>query len=328
MSDRNETPRARRASPESVGLPAVIETESAVQRVVSGAEAGAFVLLGPASQFRIGRNTEVVVRVAHLDPKAHAYRLGNAQYALTRGALLDLAEIAGVQDVEIRRTDDRSDPDYAECIAVVARVLPDGQRIERRAIKAIDMREGSGQREATDRQKRQTAEVRKFIERHAASKAHNAALRAILGVRTYPSEAAVARPHVALSCRWVPRTPAEQMLAGAVAMGATAELFGVALRSLQGRGPAEAIDVVDDIDEPPAIAQGADILDADPWDTAGDDTDPRELLPAYLNDAAIEAFAAAGWGAKAVLDASTGWSGIEDARAALRELRARGGGRS
>jgi hypothetical protein len=126
-----------------------------------------------------------------VDTETYAIPGGN-KLGLGKTALDKIAGAAGVSWVpdQSRRLDDGSDPHYCHYKAV-GRVRDfDGTVRVIQGEVEIDARDGSAQGSA-----KELAQVRKFILRHAESKAKNRAIRS-LGVRTSYTEAELRKPFV------------------------------------------------------------------------------------------------------------------------------------
>jgi len=128
---------------------------------------------------------------------APLFTLTNAvgdKLALDGTTLQKLASAAGATVVESHRTDDGSDPHYCSWETVLEYRSFDGQLMQRRGNVEIDVREpyGAAYVEIVEKARaknrpadKQLLELRKFLTRHAESKAYNRAIAAMALKRSY-----------------------------------------------------------------------------------------------------------------------------------------------
>lgn len=165
--------------------------------------AEAFHLLSPAPM--VGSLPEgcaialALVRINPDDP--HLYTVGG-KLALDRTHLSQLATASGASTAFSRRTDDGSDPHYCAWTVKVRFRQFDGTWLARQGSVEMDLREPHGaeyvdavrKAKAADRDpSAQIGELRRFITRHAESKALNRAYAA-LGIRRSYTKAELQRP--------------------------------------------------------------------------------------------------------------------------------------
>lgn len=158
----------------------------------------AFHLISPATM--VGALPEgcavalALVRVSPDDP--HLYRVGD-KVALDKTHLAQLGNAAGASIVESRRTDDCSDPHYCAWTVRVRYRQLDGTWAYKQGSVEQDLREPFGAeyvdavekaREKDRDPTKQLRELRRFITRHAESKALNRAYSAIGIRRAYTSK--------------------------------------------------------------------------------------------------------------------------------------------
>jgi hypothetical protein len=134
------------------------------------------------------------MRIDPDDP--NLYKVGD-KLALDRTHLAQLAIAIGASVVQSRRTDDGSDPHYCTWTAVVRIRLFDGTWVQRSGSAEMDVREPYGAEyvdaveKAKDKNRdphKQIRELRRFITRHAESKALNRAYAAIGLRRSYTAK--------------------------------------------------------------------------------------------------------------------------------------------
>jgi hypothetical protein len=165
--------------------------------------ADAFHLLSPAPM--VGSLPEgcaialALVRISPDDP--HLYGVGG-KMALDRTHLSQLATASGASTAFSRRTDDGSDPHYCAWTVKVRFRQFDGTWLSRQGSVEMDLREPYGAEyvDAVRKAKNadrdpaaQIGELRRFITRHAESKALNRAYAAI-GIRRSYTKAELQRP--------------------------------------------------------------------------------------------------------------------------------------
>lgn len=150
---------------------------------------------------------EVVLSFVLVDIENETYDIAGGKVGLGKNALDRIAGAAGLDwdPVLSCRLDDGSDPEYCHFRAVALYRTFDGQIVRRKGEVEIDARDGSPQIEEIATKARnanpprdpskQILELRKFLLRHAESKAANRAIRS-LGVRTSYTRAELQKPFV------------------------------------------------------------------------------------------------------------------------------------
>jgi hypothetical protein len=137
---------------------------------------------------------EVTLSMVHIDPNdPNLYKVGG-KIGLDRVSLAKIAQAAGVTVTQSRRTDNGGHPHYCSWMVEIAYRLFDGSLVRRQGSVEIDCREPDGAayveivekaRNAKDGPRKpdaQLLELRKFLTRHAESKALNRAI-ASMGIR-------------------------------------------------------------------------------------------------------------------------------------------------
>lgn len=167
--------------------------------------AEAFHLISPATM--VGSLPEgcsiaiALVRISPDDP--HLYKVGG-KLALDKTHLASIGNAMGASTVFSRRTDDGSDPHYCAWTVKVRYRQFDGTWLTRQGSVEMDVREPNGAeyvdavRKAEDARPardpaKQIGELRRFISRHAESKALNRAYAA-LGIRRSYTSAELQKP--------------------------------------------------------------------------------------------------------------------------------------
>lgn len=325
----NNVARLSVLDPASLGLPPRV-AGSQVLGVLERLQSNAINLLGAVTEVTATPPGHVVVvrvcRVNTADGGGHIYKQSGL-YALHKPALRQLAELAAVSDVpeHCRRTDDRSDPDYASFVATGRRLGLDGTEIIRTGHADQDLRIGSEVRDALEerialgRVEGATREVRndahkaakdlrtkrQFVARLAQEKAENAMIRSILSLRQTYTLAELDRPFVALVPQWVGTgSPVEAAITALIRNNAHASLYPAAIEA------ASRFDAA-----PPAIetrAGAGDVIDAAPDH-------------AYTPGPRVrEAFAAEGLAGDDFDALARSWHSDDDARAAFADMTGRG----
>lgn len=224
--------------------------------------AGRFHLVSPASACpELPAGCVLAMSAVRVDVARDTYRVGS-EYGLSKHVLDQIAAAAGVSwDVSASgRLDDGSDPHYCHYRAVGRYRSFDGQLLTISGTVEMDLREGSPQvdeirskaEESSDEKRRreggarQIMEMRKFLLRHAESKAKNRAVRS-LGVRTAYTRDELQRPFAVARLQFTGRTedPAlKQVFGQALAasfLGSTPALYGAGGRQGGSGSPAPAM---------------------------------------------------------------------------------------
>ena len=174
---------------------------------------------------------ELSLSCVAIDPNKEAYKVPTGDIALTKTALDKIAAAAGVSwsPTNCRRVDDGKDPHYC-CYSVAAEVRGlDGQQRVITGSAEIDVRDSSDA--ARSMQPRQLAELRKFILRHAESKAKLRAIRS-LGIRPHYSAEELRKPFCVARLAFTGRSDNPEtsaLFSRAIAasfLGSTQALFG------------------------------------------------------------------------------------------------------
>lgn len=187
---------------------------------------------------------ELTLSAVMVDVKNETYTVGGKK-GLSKVALDKIAGAAGLSwDPRMSgRLDDGSDPHYCHYRAVGTMRLFDGSLRTLSGEVEIGAREGSSQIDEIETKARknnrdpegQILELRKFLLRHAESKAKNRAIRS-LGVRTSYEEAELAKPFVVARLQFTGRS--EDPAARAMFRSKIADSFLGASTSLYGAAPA------------------------------------------------------------------------------------------
>lgn len=165
-----------------------------------------FNILLPESVRQPPMGWTIDLRVATVDIEHDTYRIpGGKGRGLSKRALNVIKGLAGVDTIESRRMDDRSDSSYAEFqVTIRWRDYGTGEYRQEKGTRALDLREGSPyfeQLQAIARKGNrdpmaQIQQMRSFIVEHAETKAQLRAIRAALALRTSYEERDLQRPFV------------------------------------------------------------------------------------------------------------------------------------
>lgn len=213
---------------------------------------------------------EIAISAIRIDVEAETYRLAG-KVGLGKVALDRIAAAAGItwDPGQSGRLDDGSDPHYCHYRAVAHYLAFDGQAMTLQGEVEIDARDGSPQIEEIEEKARganrdprkQILELRKFLLRHAESKAKNRAVRS-LGVRTSYDPKELTKPFAVARIMFTGRSAdpeIRRMFAARTAdnfLGARAALYGGALpapRAMQARAAIAPL-----AHPPPPMAQVVD----------------------------------------------------------------------
>jgi hypothetical protein len=167
------------------------------------AAAEAFHLISPATMVgALPEGCAVALALVHISPEdSHLYKVGD-KLALDKTHLASIANAIGASTVSSRRTDDGSHPHYCAWTVRVRFRQFDGTWAHRQGSVEMDLREPDGAeyvdaiakaRENNRDPAKQIRELRRFISRHAESKALNRAYAA-LGIRRSYTKAELQRP--------------------------------------------------------------------------------------------------------------------------------------
>lgn len=160
--------------------------------------ADAFHLLSPAPMVgSLPEGCALALALVRISPDdSHLYKVGD-KLALDKTHLSQLATASGASTAFSRRTDDGSDPHYCAWTVKVRFRQFDGTWLSRQGSVEMDLREPSGAEyvDAVEKAKannrdpaKQIRELRRFVTRHAESKALNRAYAAIGIRRSYTRE--------------------------------------------------------------------------------------------------------------------------------------------
>ncbi len=210
---RDDSPPPQARQPRSIAKPAetklVEGSFTDPQRATAALQqaAQAYHLVSPATVCgSLPEGCEVALSMVFIDPNdKNLYPLAQGKMGLDRVALMNIANAAGATVVESVRLDDRSHPHYCAWRVTIEYRLFDGARVQRSGSVEIDVREPQGAayveivekaKNAKDRggnptprdPSAQLLELRKFIDRHAESKAMNRAVAAMGIRRSYTKE--------------------------------------------------------------------------------------------------------------------------------------------
>lgn len=219
-----------------------------------------------------------------IDPDTETYNLAGKR-GLGKPALDRIAAAAGISwhPAECGRLDDGSNTHYCHYKAVGSYRSFDGSRQVVSGEVEMDMREGSPQvdeirtkaEEATDAKRRaeggsrQILEMRKFLLRHAESKAKNRAIRE-LGLRTSYSPEELAKPFVVAKVMFIGHSDDPEIRREFARATATAFLSGTA--TLYPSAPQLPSRHVSGGHAPPPV--GSDAYDTEGESSPGNDYEP------------------------------------------------------
>jgi hypothetical protein len=256
----------------------------------------------------------ISLRAVSIDPETNQYGNGPEVYkdarfcegnerALGGVALQKIAAAAGVQIIDRRRLDDRSDPNYCEMEITIG--MRDFDGTQRQVIKGkeMDLRDGAPEtlKPEKDGNGRKTgkmvpyeasalADKRRHIQSHAETKAFYRALRTILSIKQKYTLKELALPFVVpkLVPALDPNDPDQKRALIGMAVGGEAALFGQRRQLEAGAAPPADVRMLKDVtpaatngDAAPA-PKGANTADAEDIGE-GDDADDFEL-PDQLNE--------------------------------------------
>lgn len=245
-------------------------------------------LVAPASVCgTLPEGCEVCLSLVHINPDDPGlYKVGG-KLGLDRVMLSQIAAAAGATMLESKRLDDGSHPHYCAWSVTIAFRLFDGQLVERTGNVEIDVREPDGAayveivekaKDAKDSSGRpaprdpatQLLELRKFLTRHAESKAMNRAIAA-MGVRRSYTRAELAKPFAVARLMFTGRS--EDPATKAQFNAAIAESFLGGRKQLYGNAPAALPQHVTHVHQghPPPPAGGGYDYEAD-----GEELPPSE----------------------------------------------------
>jgi hypothetical protein len=179
------------------------EATQALQRA-----AESFHLVSPATVCgNLPEGCEVTLAMVHIDPNdKNLYKVGG-KIGLDRVSLAKIAQAAGVTVTRSERTDNGGHPHYCSWMVEISYRLFDGSVVRRVGNVEIDCREPNGAayveivekaKNAKDGPRKpdaQLLELRKFLTRHAESKALNRAIAA-MGIRRSYTEEELRKPFV------------------------------------------------------------------------------------------------------------------------------------
>ena len=239
--------------PASIGLPNGPQTNAAhVTDALGFAEARGCNVLAPLTVIdHIPPDHALALRVvrlpAHFDgqqDKARSngywYKVDGGNLALHRASLDQLAAAAGISTVSSKRVDDRSEPLVWEWEVTVSMKGMDGIDRTITRSKSLDLRDGApetlktewGDKKGEKRVVPKSAQQLLGMRQHGAalceSKAHNRAVRAMLGIKgSYPPAEARA-PFVFPRLTWQPNMedPEIARLVAAKELGVVSQLYG------------------------------------------------------------------------------------------------------
>jgi hypothetical protein len=211
QSEERKDPAPSGARPRSIQKPgegALVEGTFANAKDATDALQRAseqFHLVSPATVCgNLPEGCEVTLSMVHIDPKdPNLYKVGG-KIGLDRVSLAKIAQAAGVTVTQSRRTDNGGHPHYCSWMVEIAYRLFDGSLVRRQGSVEIDCREPHGAAYVEIVEKAQKAErdsapqlleLRKFLTRHAESKALNRAIAA-MGIRRSYTEDELRKPFV------------------------------------------------------------------------------------------------------------------------------------
>lgn len=155
----------------------------------------AYHLVSPATVCgNLPEGCELCLSLVHIDATSRdLYKLPGGKIGLDRVSLMKIASAAGATMEETRRLDDGSHPHYVHWSVTISYRLFDGQVTRRTGTVEIDTREPLGAAyveicEKNPEPGKQLLELRKFLTRHAESKALNRAVAAMGIKRSYTAE--------------------------------------------------------------------------------------------------------------------------------------------
>jgi hypothetical protein len=194
-------------------------------------------LVSPASVCgTLPEGCEVCLSLVHISPEDKGlYKVGD-KLGLDRVMLSQIAAAAGATVTESKRLDDGSHPHYCAWAVTIAFRLFDGQLVERTGNVEIDVREPDGAAyvdivSKNEKPEKQLLELRKFLTRHAESKAMNRAIAA-MGIRRSYTKAELAKPFAVARLMFTGRSAdpeTRQQFNAAIAqsfLGGRQQLFG------------------------------------------------------------------------------------------------------
>lgn len=186
---------------------------------------------------------ELAISLVHIDPDDKSlYPLSGGKLGLDRVALAKIAQASGVTMTQSRRTDDASHPHYCSWLVEIAYRQFDGTMVRRSGSVEIDVREPNGPAYIEICEKAQKAnpprdpapqllELRKFLLRHAETKAFNRAVAA-MGIKRSYTKDELQKPFAVARVMFTGRSAdpeARRVFQSAIAqsfLGGTAQLYG------------------------------------------------------------------------------------------------------
>lgn len=242
-----------------------------------------------------------VVEVVQLSPDErrgdiyHDTQMKDGYFAPTAKGLAKIRQVAGIDELESRRTDDGSDPDVVEWTVRLEMLLPSGQRVRGFGTKRVDLKAMSFASEAHKRRTRQ------FMLENAQTKALNRALRSLLSLHGSMPRDQLTKPFAVL--HWVPNMAHPDVRQAFLAQLApsSARLFGSSEPSapqLTSAEVVEAPEASEEDDAPPVDPETGEVAGDEPdWAIDSGEPTPGEQLVVVLRDRA-EASSAKGGATK------------------------------
>lgn len=266
QAPRAATPSASRAVQRSSASTALVEGSFSDPGQITEAlrkAAENYHLVSPSTVCgNLPEGCEVALSLVHVNPDdPNLYPLSGGKLGLDRVTLQQIASAAGATMVRSHRLDDGSHPHYCAWFAEIAYRMFDGQVVHRQGSVEIDVREpdGAAYVEILEKAKnskggprspdKQLLELRKFLTRHAESKALNRAI-ANMGIRRSYTRAELAKPFAVARVMFTGRSADPD--ASRQFRDKIADSFLGGTRQLYGGAPAQAPrQIVEHAPQPP-----------------------------------------------------------------------------
>ena len=176
------------------------------------------------------------------------YAVEGGKVALNRRALDRIASASGISIVNVIRTDDGRNPDYAEVSVQAMMKRPDGSMIYATGKKSVDVSAYIDQQAASQRIKgknegeiktateRERLQLRKFKVERAETGAKNRAIKQLMALKSSYNKEEIRKPfivpQITVNMELIMSDPVARQLAAAQALGASTDLYGTAHKQL------------------------------------------------------------------------------------------------
>jgi hypothetical protein len=207
------------------------------------------------SKFNILRPTETVMtaqspftivygNIIRFEKDADTYKVDGGKLALNKTAHDKIASAAGISFVDVQRTDNRNDPDFAEVKVIAVMKRADGTLITATGTKSVDVNAMIDRLGPDSDKVKNRKQLRQFKVERAESGAKNRAIRALMAIKASYLPAELAKPFVVpqitTNYELIMQDPELRRLAGAQQLGAMGMLYPQQNPSLSTTQPQNA----------------------------------------------------------------------------------------